>query len=102
MVVPVKTLFTLSMEHLLQLSLMVVQATTLSIAGLSGTSSVMGGAGADSITVGGNTTQWLIDAGADADSLYITSTAERTTVLGGRLTVSTSVLFLRALFSSTR
>ena len=59
----------------------------------------MGGAGADSITVGGNTTQWLIDAGADADSLYTpTQLSAPQYWAEAELTVSTSVLFLRALF----
>ena len=55
----------------------------MSLGGLAGTSSLLGGEGADSITVGGSNTQWLIDAGADADSLYITNAAERTSVEGG-------------------
>ena len=50
---------------------------------MSGTSSVLGGAGADSITIAGTTSQWLVDAGDDADSLYITNAAQRTTVKGG-------------------
>ena len=58
----------------------------LSLGGLSGTSSVLGAAGADSITVAGNAsgaTQWLVDGGDDADSLYITNASERSSVLGG-------------------
>ena len=54
----------------------------LSLGGLSGTSSLFGGAGEDTITVAGKANQWLIDAGDDGDSLYITNAAERTTVGG--------------------
>ena len=43
----------------------------------------MGGAGEDTITVAGVSTQWLVDGGDDGDSLYITNAAERTTVKGG-------------------
>ena len=47
---------------------------------------MLGQAGADSITVAGAAaaaTQWLVDAGDDNDSLYITKAGERTSVLGG-------------------
>ena len=50
---------------------------------LSGTSSLLGGAGEDTITVGGTSTQWLVDGGDDNDTITVTNAAERTTVLGG-------------------
>ena len=76
----------------------------LSLGGLSGTSSVMGGAGADSITVSGNATnasQWLVDGGDDADSIYVTRASERSsTWVEVVLTASKSALFPRALFKA--
>ena len=50
---------------------------------MSGTSSLLGGAGEDTITVAGTTTQWLVDGGDDNDTIAVTKAAERTTVLGG-------------------
>ena len=43
----------------------------------------LGGAGEDTITVAGASTQWLVDAGDDNDTVVITNAAERSTVQGG-------------------
>ena len=44
---------------------------------------MLGGAGEDTITVAGASTQWLVDSGDDNDTIAITNAAERTTVDAG-------------------
>ena len=45
-------------------------------------------------TISGVTTQWLVDAGDNDDTIAITNAAQRSSVLGGsELTASTSPLF---------
>ena len=53
------------------------------LAGLSGTSSLLGAAGDDTLMVAGAATQWFADAGDGADSLSIAGAVQRTTVLAG-------------------
>ena len=55
----------------------------LSVGGLSGTSSLLGAAGDDTLMVAGAATQWYADAGEGDDSLSIAGAVQRTTVLAG-------------------